>query len=53
MVRHTSTVVAVPSQTDTQLSPVGVALSTNALKSLGCLEETGAKSQKNVLIMAT
>ena len=33
MVRHTSTVVAVPSQADnTQLSPMGVAWSTNALK---------------------
>ena len=31
MVRHTSTVVAVPSQADTQLSPMGVAWSTNAL----------------------
>ena len=30
-VRHTSTVVAVPSQADTQLSPMGVAWSTNAL----------------------
>jgi hypothetical protein len=31
MVRHTSTVVSVPSQADTQLSPMGVAWSTNAL----------------------
>jgi hypothetical protein len=31
MVRHTSTVVAVSSQADTQLSPMGVAWSTNAL----------------------
>jgi hypothetical protein len=31
MVRHTSTVVAVPSHADTQKSPVGVAWSTNAL----------------------
>ena len=30
-VRHTSTVVAVPSQADTQLSPMGVAWSTTAL----------------------
>ena len=30
-VRHTSTVVAVPSQPDTQLSPMGVAWSTTAL----------------------
>jgi hypothetical protein len=31
MVRHTSIVVSVPSQADTQLSPMGVAWSTNAL----------------------
>ena len=31
MVRHTSTVVAVPSQVDTQLSPLGVAWSATAL----------------------
>ena len=31
MVRHTSTVVSVPSQADTQLSPMGVAWNTNAL----------------------
>jgi hypothetical protein len=31
MVRHTSTIVAVPSPADTQLSPMGVAWSTNAL----------------------
>ncbi len=30
MVRHTSTVVSVPSQADTQLSPMSVAWSTNA-----------------------
>ena len=31
MVRHTSIIVAVPSKADTQLSPMGVAWSTNAL----------------------
>ena len=31
MVRHTSTVVSVPSQAETQVSPIGVAWSTNAL----------------------
>jgi hypothetical protein len=44
MVRHTSTIVAVPSKADTQLSPMGVAWSTNAL--VACSLRMGSQDSR-------
>ena len=52
MVQHTSTVVAVPSQADTQKSPVGIAWSTNALTacSLGIRSQDSPPSHGPIVL---
>ena len=52
MDRHTSTVVAVPSQADTQKSPVGIAWSTNALTacSLGIRSQDSPPSHSPIAL---
>ena len=52
MVRHTSTVVAGPSQADTQLSPMSVAWSTNALiaRSVGITSQDSPPSHGPIVL---
>ena len=51
MVRRTSTVASVPSQADTQLSPMGVAWSTNALVACSLRMESQDSPRSHGLIV--